>query len=332
MDNVLVKQPLDRETKSSYDLTIVSTDNGDPQLESTETLHIDILDINDNAPTFIRRDYEATIKEDAGENDEVITVKATDSDLGENGCFDYTLKDTHVGRFAIEQTGDCQNSEAVIRLAQKLDADSSDDSYVLNITATDHGTPPRSDYTILTIKVGDVNDNKPTFSQSKFVFNVPEDAGAKTLIGSVEATDADKDPENSRITYFFSDTGANRGPFELNADTGEISTLEDLDAELWKENNRWDFEIKAEDHGLPPKSSKAQVTINLIDQNDNAPRFISPNPQTDVIMKSEIEFGDIILNDIEAEDLDATSPNNQFFFQLGKCLNNFRIIIISGIT
>ena len=323
-NNIIVKQPLDREKKASYDLRIVSTDKGSPPLETIKTIHINIGDINDNAPQFYRKDYKITVNEDAKADDVVITVQAIDQDIGQNGCFNYSMDNNYGGQFKLDQRAkessdgnDCE-AEAVISLARPLEADGNvKNEYELTITATDHGEPAKSDYTKVTINVGDVNDNKPIFNQSRYEFNVIESTGPNEIIGRALASDADKGPENSRITYSW--FNSNQSPFTLNADTGEISTLTELDAEVWKENSIWNYEIEATDHGAPEKSSKAQVTINLIDENDNAPRFIAPNPKTDVQMiKNTIENGDIILDKIEAEDKDWTASNNKFHFQLGK--------------
>lgn len=43
---------LDREIRDTYRLTIIATDEGSPQLTGTSTLRIDIVDANDNQPTF----------------------------------------------------------------------------------------------------------------------------------------------------------------------------------------------------------------------------------------------------------------------------------------
>lgn len=180
------------------------------------------------------------------------------------------------------------------------------------------GIPSLSNFTILTIKVGDVNDNDPTFETSNFNFKIPENDQDGILVGTVVARDDDKDPENSRITYSFTDTG-NKGPFELNSNTGEIFTKKAMDAEIWGENNQWNFEISARDHGKPSRRSKpAKVTIHLVDINDHAPKILKPDQKKDVLMLRNIEFGDLVLEEIIAEDLDATAPNNKVFFQLGK--------------
>lgn len=43
---------LDREIRENYRLTIIATDQGNPQLTGTAALSIRVLDINDNQPTF----------------------------------------------------------------------------------------------------------------------------------------------------------------------------------------------------------------------------------------------------------------------------------------
>lgn len=199
-----------------------------------------------------------------------------------------------------------------------MDTDSagSRSTYELNITANDQGSPSLSNYTILTIKVGDVNDNAPIFERSLYEFEIFETESPQALVGQIIATDYDKDPDNSRITYTFT---SGKGPFELNTNTGEIFTKGAMDAEIYGENNRWNFEISASDHGKPPKQSNpAKVTISLVDINDHAPIILKPDPKKDVLMLRNIEFGDLVLEEIIAEDRDATKPNNEFFFQLGK--------------
>ena len=49
---------LDRETKDSYEITIVAKDNGEKvQLSSSTSLNIHVMDANDNSPTFYPREY-----------------------------------------------------------------------------------------------------------------------------------------------------------------------------------------------------------------------------------------------------------------------------------
>lgn len=43
---------LDREIRDTYRLTVIATDEGVPQLTGTSTIRINIVDVNDNQPTF----------------------------------------------------------------------------------------------------------------------------------------------------------------------------------------------------------------------------------------------------------------------------------------
>lgn len=63
--------------------------------------------------------------------------------------------------------------------------------YELNITASDHGRPPRSSFQVLHIYVEDVNDNPPHFKQHLYRANVSEAAPKGTFVLKVEATDMD---------------------------------------------------------------------------------------------------------------------------------------------
>lgn len=44
--------PLDRETRSTYNLTITATDHGKPPLTATAFVIVTVLDENDNSPLF----------------------------------------------------------------------------------------------------------------------------------------------------------------------------------------------------------------------------------------------------------------------------------------
>lgn len=47
-------QTLDRERQSSYQLLVQVQDGGSPPRSTTGTVHITVLDLNDNSPTFLQ--------------------------------------------------------------------------------------------------------------------------------------------------------------------------------------------------------------------------------------------------------------------------------------
>lgn len=51
---VTTLQTLDRERQSSYQLLVQVQDAGSPPRSTTGTVHITVLDLNDNSPTFLQ--------------------------------------------------------------------------------------------------------------------------------------------------------------------------------------------------------------------------------------------------------------------------------------
>ncbi|CAG0910366.1 unnamed protein product, partial [Cyprideis torosa] len=70
---------LDREIRDSYYLTIMASDQGQPQKTGTAMLRISVVDINDNKPTFPPH-TNVSIVEDAEVGSLVTTVTANDVD------------------------------------------------------------------------------------------------------------------------------------------------------------------------------------------------------------------------------------------------------------
>ncbi|XP_036611715.1 desmoglein-2 [Trichosurus vulpecula] len=126
----------------------------------------------------------------------------------------------------------------------------------------------------LRIKVLDINDNEPVFTQDVFVGSVEELSQANTLVMKVSATDADeKGHINSQISYkIVSQEPAQPFVFFLDKDKGEILTTTFL---LDREKcNHYSLVVAATD-GNGEKTDKpvnqAKVQISILDVNDNIP-------------------------------------------------------------
>ncbi|XP_052597564.1 desmoglein-2 [Peromyscus californicus insignis] len=126
----------------------------------------------------------------------------------------------------------------------------------------------------LRIKVLDINDNEPVFSQDVFVGSVEELSAAHTLVMKIVATDADEpNTLNSKISYrIVSQEPANSPMFYLNKDTGEIYTTSfTLDRE---EYSSYSLTVEARDADgqiTDKPVQQAQVQIRILDVNDNIP-------------------------------------------------------------
>lgn len=63
-----------------------------------------VLDVNDNAPVFQRRDYSVTVPEDVAIGTEVIRVLATSADIGPNAEITYSIRSgNELGKFSIDR-------------------------------------------------------------------------------------------------------------------------------------------------------------------------------------------------------------------------------------
>lgn len=51
------------------------------------------------------------------------------------------------------------------------------------------------------IHIGDVNDNQPLFSNQSYSFAIAENAGTGSIVGQVEATDADQVSNRGTLSY-----------------------------------------------------------------------------------------------------------------------------------
>uniref|UniRef100_A0A2K6G8H1 Desmoglein 2 n=1 Tax=Propithecus coquereli TaxID=379532 RepID=A0A2K6G8H1_PROCO len=126
----------------------------------------------------------------------------------------------------------------------------------------------------LRIRVLDINDNEPVFTQDVFAGSVEELSAAHTLVMKINATDADEpNTMNSKISYrIVSQEPAYPPVFYLNKDTGEIYTTSiTLDRE---EHSSYSLTVEARDGNgqVTDKPAKqAQVQIRILDVNDNIP-------------------------------------------------------------
>ncbi|KAG7462930.1 hypothetical protein MATL_G00189940 [Megalops atlanticus] len=257
---LILGKPLDRETVDQY-MLIVTASDGHPGGTSTTTVNIVVTDVNDNDPTFdplLPKNF--TVQEEEA-NVFVGQVKATDPDAGANGQVRYRLVN-HPELFRIYSNGS-------IYTAVRLDRETRSE-YDLIVEASDGAVDPRRTTVTLAIKVLDINDNSPVFSQASYTVNVPENSPVGTVILQLSAKDADLD---SNVTYRIR-TDEARQMFAINRTTGQLSVIQALDFEvLSAAGATYTFVVEALDGSgvMPP--GLATVTVKITDMNDYSPVF-----------------------------------------------------------
>uniref|UniRef100_A0A8C1QAL4 Protocadherin-15 n=1 Tax=Cyprinus carpio TaxID=7962 RepID=A0A8C1QAL4_CYPCA len=286
---LLLAKTLDREITDHYTLTVTASD-GKPDGTSTATVNIVVTDVNDNDPEFDPLlPLNLTVQE--GEvNAFVGQVKATDLDLGINGQVRYQLV-SHRDLFRISTDGS-------IFTAVPLDREERA-QYDLVVQASDGGKDPRRTTVTLSIKVLDVDDNSPAFSQPAYHITLPENSPVGMIILNISALDPDLD---ANITYRIRTEEA-RELFAVNPLTGELKVLHSLDFEkLLPNRTTWTFVVEAVDGGsgkMPP--GLASVTVTVLDMNDFPPVF-SQTLYRGMVAPNAIKG--TIVTTVHAEDLD----------------------------
>uniref|UniRef100_A0A8C5Q8M4 Cadherin domain-containing protein n=1 Tax=Leptobrachium leishanense TaxID=445787 RepID=A0A8C5Q8M4_9ANUR len=291
-----VKAPLDRETKDLYELKLLAKDSGSPPLETKKTLLLRITDQNDQLPIFTQPEgYQASISEAASPGTAVLKVNAQDSDEeGPNSSVTYTLM---VNPFSSGFTLD--QHTGVLSTSKALDHETEPVLHLV-VVATDHGVPPLSSSTSVTVIVEDINDNEPTFLQQFYNVTLQEHTSVGHCFLQVKATDADSGLFG-QIHYSAYDGFHNfkqSQKFSIDRETGQICVRQDINRE--GEPGSYDILVKAQDEG--GLSAQAFVRIEIEDINDNVPAFEPLKYMTSI--SSHTQPGTEILN-VMATDQDG---------------------------
>ncbi|XP_067455359.1 protocadherin gamma-A4-like isoform X29 [Thunnus thynnus] len=258
---VLVKE-LDREQEKEIKLLLTAIDGGSPQRSGTATIHITVLDANDNAPVFSQAVYKASVPENAPLDTLVVRVSATDADAGPNGDIIYNfdhVSDEHVSLFSLDP------KKGEIRVISSIDYET-ETSVELRIRAKDG--PGLTSYCTVIIDITDVNDNSPAISLKSLSNPIPENVSPGTEVGIINVQD--RDSENNRQVRCSIQQNV---PFKLVPSIKNyysLVTTGQLDRELVSDYN---ITITATDEGSPPLSSSKTVQLSVADINDNPPVF-----------------------------------------------------------
>ena len=150
-------------------------------LSTTAMVKIQVMDVNDNRPTFYPREYNVSLRERETVNSPVVVVVATDRDAGKYGTVRYAIvAGNEEGLFRVEM------SSGEIFLTRPLTRARL--AHRLNISATDGGGL-RSTYDAeVLITVIDSSHQPPIFESNRYLFSVREDAQRNSVIGTVSAS------------------------------------------------------------------------------------------------------------------------------------------------
>jgi len=268
---------LDHEQQALHELTVVCSDYGTPSMTSMMRLVVNVTDINDNDPEFVQSTYSDELDENNYVGKEVLIVRATDRDDGVNGQLTYSVDGDAAAWFDVEPT------TGIVKAGVKFDRELNS-SLRFYVVARDAGEPQRSASALVTVAIVDVNDERPTFSQTTYKFSVMENLPSGATVGSVAAVDRDSSIYG-QVTYSIlpssgSDDVGDSGAFRIDARSGALTTTRPLDREAVAQ---YRLRVNASDRGVPPLAGTATVIVYVGDANDNWPMFLFPTPTNHTI-------------------------------------------------
>ncbi|XP_054550272.1 protocadherin gamma-A4 isoform X1 [Talpa occidentalis] len=264
---------LDYEDSGFYDIDVEAHDG--PGLRARSKVLVTVLDVNDNAPEVTVTSLTSSIQEGSSPGTVIALFNVHDSDSGENGLVTCSFPDNQP--FTLEKTYGNYHRLLTQRTLDREEVS----EYNITVTATDHGTPPLSTETHISLHVVDINDNPPAFPHASYSAYIPENNPRGASILSMIAQDPDS-MENARVTYSLAEDTLQGVPLSsyisINSDTGVLYALNSFDYEQIRDLQ---LLVTASDSGDPPLSSNVSLSLFILDQNDNAPEILYPALPTD---------------------------------------------------
>ncbi|CAB3401585.1 unnamed protein product [Caenorhabditis bovis] len=273
-------------TKGRYHLVVSAKDGQGLAAEYPANVHITVVGPEARTPEFSRTKYVIRTTEDILPGIAIGSVAAVSE--GRIRYSIYSGDPQH--QFSIDE------ESGKIFVTRDLDADAQD-SILLNVQATIDGG--FSNQTQVLVVIDDHNDNPPVFANSMIEITVGEDTVVDEPFYVVQASDKDK-KNNGRITYSIISTHPTSA-IAIDSISGQITTRKPFDYESVRD---FRVRIRAQDGGIPPKSSNMTLFVHIADVNDNSPAFDRKTYRMEIVENSPPKslVGRVIASDLDSHE------------------------------
>ncbi|XP_077464624.1 protocadherin alpha-8-like isoform X16 [Stigmatopora argus] len=266
MYSLILKDRLDRELISDYDITITATDCGQPPLSASKNIHIDVSDVNDNIPTFSHSPIQLYLLENNVPGNSIFSVTAFDKDLNENAALTYHISREGGNQVKMSTFLNINPETGDITALKSFDFETLK-SFHFQVMATDGGSPPLSSNVTVKVFILDQNDNAPVIlhpvssnGSAEGVEEIPRNLKAGDLVTKVRAYDADIG-YNGWLLFSFGQV-TDHSLFTLDRYTGQIRTLRSLTE---KDEAEHRLLVVVKDNGNVSLSATATVMVKLVE-------------------------------------------------------------------
>ncbi|MEQ2309396.1 hypothetical protein AMECASPLE_038234, partial [Ameca splendens] len=291
-------------------------------------LEINIIDVNDNYPSFTSNSQNIEIAESTLPGTKFLVLSAYDADVGKNDISTYKLSTNDHFSLSVNK-GEKVSAELILQ--KPLDREKQ--SVIrLTLTAVDGGTPAKSGTSQLIINVLDINDNVPIFTQPLYKSSITENIPLGTSVLTVTATDDDEGP-NGEISYSLSSKDQDHilNIFEIDEQTGLLTVKGNIDFE---EHPAFEIRVQASDRGSPPMTSQCKVLIEVIDLNDNTPEIsittLITTVKEDTKLGTAIALVSVVDKDGGKNGIVHCNIKNKIPFNLDTNYKNYYSLVVDG--
>ncbi|XP_074772200.1 protocadherin alpha-2-like isoform X4 [Athene noctua] len=284
--SLVLREALDRERVSEYEVEVRAEDGGAPPLRASRGVRVPVSDVNDNAPAFAQAVYTVLARENNAAGAELARLWARDPDEAGNGRVSYSVWEGGGGGAAPGGGWRAASSYVSVdaesgrlRALQPLDYE---EVQVLQfeVRAVDAGEPPLCGNATVQLFVVDENDNAPALLPAAGGGPGPGAAGsaasgpgsgawwawaawgapAGQVVAKIRAVDADSG-YNAWLRYELWEPRG-KGPFRVGLYSGEVSTARALEE---ADGPRQRLVIVVRDHGEPARSATATLSVSLVE-------------------------------------------------------------------
>ncbi|KAJ3585833.1 hypothetical protein NHX12_012241, partial [Muraenolepis orangiensis] len=307
---VYVHSSIDREKYPWFHIKfdILNKDTNKP-LDLTLSFDVDIIDINDNAPTFDHKVMRASVKENVPEGLLPVRLQARDMDQENtiNSTFTISIlsQEPKEPKLKIDQTPETTIGQLAFEGCFNYDEVK---NYKVIVKVEDHGKPPLSSTAVINLKILDSNSHLPTFKEREYSGQVKEmEINKEILRLAVDDKDTPKTPGWRAKYFFIKGNEENNYKITTDPDTNEgiLTVIKGKDFERTTMNilqigveNEESLYLCKKGGGtaLPPSPDTTNISLNIIDVND-APVF--EKKVADVYQKEEDKPGETLYEILE---------------------------------
>ncbi|KAL2103636.1 hypothetical protein ACEWY4_000504 [Coilia grayii] len=298
----MVHKAIDREKNPFFHIRFDVVDEQTGQtVDRTLAFDVAIKDINDNYPHFEHLNMKVSVKENVPQGGLPVNLQAFDSDEDGNDNSRVTMtiisQEPASPKFILQTVPNTKMQQLTFNGCFDYDKEK---TYKVIVEAKDHGKPPLSSSTTITLDITDANTHQPVFTETKYATEVPEMETKEIL--RIKVTDGDAPDTPASRPVFKILKGNEDGNYMIETDPKtkegvlrvvkgkDFERTEIVNLEIAVENEEPLFVCKdgvpGDRQSVPPQT--VTVEVQVVDVND-PPLFEKPFER--VFEKEEVPPG-----------------------------------------